>query len=457
MSGEKFDTLSRAVAEPRSRRGVIGAMIATVAATLLVDQFLDRNSEDGGSTAEAGDEINEYPISCGECVAAVDKALEISGVAYEESCSGIVMGLLKCPGLSKIGCIAITAGVCVMSKTGTGNLLGNSNGRSICSSNLVGNIPFVIEGGRPPCRDLITCDGAFEVCPTTSACVPRCDKERQTLDPASCLCVELPDPTRSVKVGYAPEDISSNTGGELAGRWQFIVPEGQVLVVGAKNATINGLPYSKDWTLAAYEEFTPVDLTLDTGFYAVVRKEFAQTFFCGQTSNPIPTRSHYADLVGIPEWGNQPCLASVLQAASPTALRNAYQSPFFGYGMSWDDSWEVSRENSWWVGGPTGGFDQIQILGGNNVFALTGTGAWDGDTGACLEGAAQGIEDSQGLSNVERVVDADDAPTGRWPGREEAAVYRFHSSANGTRYAYVNCVTLPGEADTMTILFVTPA
>ncbi|HYI23943.1 MAG TPA: hypothetical protein VD767_00905, partial [Thermomicrobiales bacterium] len=46
---------------------------------------------------------------------------------------------------------------------------------------------------------------------------------------------------------------------------------------------------------------------------------------------------------------------------------------------------------------------------------------------------------------------------GRWPGREEAAVYRFHSSANGTRYAYVNCVTLPGEADTMTILFVTPA
>ncbi len=456
MTGQQFDNVSRVVADSRLSRRSIVAMLATLIGIALTkvfgDRFLDYRKDDG-TTAELL--AADTPIMCDACVEATDIAFGFSGEFFEEGCVASVAALPWCPGLGKFLCVVLAAGLCAQARGQIGNRILHVNSSSVCSSSVIGDIPYLNKDWNPPC---LPCNDSQEWCLATSECVPRCVHGRQSLNQATCECSDdLPDPDRSNEERYAPKRSFGTTGGELKGRWRFIVPEGQVLVVGAKDATINGLPSAQGWTLSAFEPFTPVDMTLDTGFYAVVEERFAQDFFCGQISNPVPSRPSYQATSGIPTWGNQPCLGSTMGRASSTALEQAYQSPFFGYGISWDDSWNVSRENSWWVGGPTGGFDQIQIYSGDAVFALTGTGEWDGDTGMCLEGAARGMEDWPGLSNVERVANLDDATTGRWPGKETAAVYRFNSATNGARYAYVNCVTLPSGADTMTILFAASA
>jgi hypothetical protein len=438
MEAHQFDDLTRFFARSGTRRGLVRSAVGALAAAFV------------SSIATAcGNPLSRASgLTCDGCK-------EIAGTVISGACEGILSGAVTCP---EWRCRVASVGICLIAEmTGMNDMVGMDD-EAICASSKLEKIVRLMGGESAPCAG--RCGDDEEVCPVTGGCVPRCGGDRW-LDPVTCRCVDEPEAITGSGDKKSPRRPSDATGAGALRRWRLVVPEDQVMIVGAQWATLNGVPYGDDWVLVAYPGNTPVDMTIGHGFWTVVEEPLARSFFCGQFRSPTqPLPMNYERVIGLDTWGVDACWAGSDPVVPFATAGNQYESPFYGYRLSWSDAWAVTMEHSWWVGGPEGGFDQIQLAKGSSIVAVTGTRQWGGDGATCLDGVARGIADWPGDSAVFRTGAVDDRPLGVFGGYEDAAAYQYTFTwPNGSaeqRIAYVDCVTIPGDAANMVFLFDAP-
>lgn len=440
MSGQRFDDLTRATALPLSRRKLVSVVFGGLIASLAGAWFTGSNPFD-----------RESGLTCGACRDVVGAA---NFAKNDGPCDGIIATLKACR-QGGWQCLVAATGVCMIAKA-----MPDVDEDTICSSSNVEKITRQVGLDRAPCDGL--CEVDEENCPTTGRCVPRCgEDQRLAHDPDGCACVDELEAQAGSGEKQAPLRSAAATGRKASQRWQFVVPQEQVLIVGAHYATVNGIPFGSEGVLAAYGANSPVDMTIGDGFWTVVDEELAQSFYCGQAHPPAgKSPMRYTSFMALDEWGGDACGNDVSPIPTFRTTGHSYTSPFYGHRLNWDDSWSVTMNNSWWVGGPDGGFDQIQLTNGVSIVAVTGSADWHGNGGVCLTEVSDGIEGWLGMSwDVTRTDDFSDAPLGIRAAHEQSAVYQYtFVSPYGpqTRIAYVDCVTLPSGRENLVFLFDAP-
>ena len=219
-----------------------------------------------------------------------------------------------------------------------------------------------------------------------------------------------------------------------------------------------------DGVLVAYPEFMSIDVTIDHGFWAVTSVDAGEALFCSQIAG-VPSAEGeaierpvtYTKIVPLQGWSTDSCSPGkeMIQPAWKT-----YESPFYGYKLGWDGLWTMQMKNSWWVGGPEGGYDQIRLGNDTSGFAVTGTRQWDGDPDACLDGVMQGVADAAGNYEVEWEQGIEPASVNKRYGFEASRMLRYHFlyplGFYEERLIQIDCITMPDRESQVVLLFEAP-
>ncbi len=124
---------------------------------------------------------------------------------------------------------------------------------------------------------------------------------------------------------------------------------------------------------------------------------------------------------------------------------NTYESPTFGYTLSWGEAWSVEEEFS------ENDFDFLQLGTSRSTLYLEGQENFEGEVDACLENALGNITGEPDIDNVEPLEGEDGKPVaGAEEGRAYAA-YTYEVPQEDAEplagAAYLECRTLiPGTA-----------
>jgi hypothetical protein len=104
-----------------------------------------------------------------------------------------------------------------------------------------------------------------------------------------------------------PSETQGKTGVGLTRRWQFVVPEGQVLIIESYAALVNGSNLGGPGVYIAYPASMPIDMTLTDGAYYLVETAKAQARFCELLGEGEQRNVAQNVIIGLPAWGRPPC------------------------------------------------------------------------------------------------------------------------------------------------------
>jgi hypothetical protein len=124
----------------------------------------------------------------------------------------------------------------------------------------------------------------------------------------------------------------------------------------------------------------------------------------------------------------------------------SYESPRFGYSLTWDSTWtEVDRHS-------IDDFDILQLTNGPSTVGVLGSTVDGADALACWERAGRAYEQRPEFTPV--LVDgqplAGDDELRAW------GVYRFTTGEGNPTAAYFECRALPAQGATVTVALTTP-
>lgn len=106
---------------------------------------------------------------------------------------------------------------------------------------------------------------------------------------------------------FVPTKPYGATGISQTNHWAFAVPPGEVLIVGAYAATVNGQDVGGPGAYLAYRAGTVVDTTVTDGFYVFAAEAEAQAEFCRRVAQAQVNGWAHEVVMGLPAWGPPPC------------------------------------------------------------------------------------------------------------------------------------------------------